>query len=35
VDTLGLMDDIVETLPVPVKSLTHHNIESRMIIFYA
>lgn len=31
VDTIGLMDDIVGALPVPVKSLTHHNVESHMM----
>lgn len=31
VDTLGLMDDVVERLPVRLKTLTHHNVESHMM----
>ncbi len=31
VDTLGLLDDVIRTLPVPVKALTHHNVESQMM----
>jgi len=31
VDTLGLMDDVIEKLPVRLKALTHHNVESHMM----
>lgn len=32
VDTLGLVDEVLGQLPVPVKTLTHHNVESQMML---